>query len=169
MLYILAIICIALMILSLMLLFLGLPGNWIILGLAALWTLVSGTAFGWEFFLPLIGLALAGEAAEFLAGHFGARRFGASGKGSAGGMVGALAGGLVCAPLFFGLGALLGAMAGGFIGCFVVEKGRGAKGAAAARAAFGATLGRFGGFVVKLGIGIGIIWTAAPRIWESIA
>jgi hypothetical protein len=39
---------------------------------------------------------------------------------------------------------------------------------AAMNAAFGATMGRFGGFVVKLGIGIGMIWLIVPRLWSSI-
>jgi len=168
-LYVIAIICLVLMILSLMLIFLGLPGNWVILGIVGLWAFLSGTGmFGWQFFLLVISLALAGELVEFLAGHFGTKRFGGSSKGSVGGMVGAVVGGILCAPLFFGFGALLGALGGGFIGCFVVEKGIGADGKTAARAALGATLGRFGGFVAKLGIGIAIIWLSVPRMFSGI-
>lgn len=168
MLYVLATICIGLMALSLMLIFLGLPGTWVIIGLAGLWAAFSGTGvFGWQFFSLVVALAAAGEAAEFLAGHYGSKKYGGSSKGSIGGMVGALVGAILCAPLFFGFGALLGALAGAYAGCFIVEKLNGANGHAAARAAFGATLGRFGGFVVKLGIGIGIIWLAAPRIWPG--
>jgi hypothetical protein len=74
----------------------------------------------------------------------------------------------LCAPLFFGFGALLGALGGGFAGCWLVEKFSGANSSDAANAAFGATLGRFGGFVVKLGIGIGMIWLIVPRLWSGI-
>lgn len=169
MLYAFAIVCIALMVLSLMLIFLGLPGTWVIIGIAGLWAAFSGTAaLGWQFFALAVGLAGLGELIEFLAGYYGAKRYGGSSKGSMGGIIGALVGGFMGAPLFFGLGALPGALAGGFAGCFLVEKMRGASGAAAANAAFGATLGRFGGFIVKLSIGIGIICLSAPPIWKSI-
>lgn len=169
MLYLFAIICIALMILSLMLLFLGLPGNWVILLLAGLWAFFTADPhLTWPFFLLLAGMAGVGEAVEFLAGYFGVKRFGGSNKGSIGGMIGALVGGILCAPLFFGFGALLGALGGGFLGCYLLEKLHGSAHVPAVRAAFGATLGRFGGFLVKLGIGIGMIWMAAPRIWAGI-
>jgi uncharacterized protein YqgC (DUF456 family) len=169
MIHILALLCIALMILSLMLIFLGLPGTWVIIGIVGVWAAFAAPGmFGWGFFLTIIALAALGEVMEFMAGYYGGKRFGGSSKGSIGGMIGAIAGGILCAPLFFGFGALPGALAGGFAGCFVVEKMQGVSGKDAARAAFGATLGRFGGFVVKLGIGIGIIWLSAPRIWPGV-
>lgn len=169
MLYIVAVVCIVLMVLSLMLIFLGLPGTWVIILLTGVWVFFTDAAgFGWQFFALAVSLAAFGELAEFAAGHFGVKRFGGTNKGSVGGMIGAIAGGIMCAPLFFGFGALLGALGGGFIGCFIVERCSGSPTGRAANAAFGATLGRFGGFVVKLGIGIGLIWLAAPRIWTSI-
>ncbi len=164
--YVFAVLCIALMILSLMLLFLGLPGTWAIVGLAGLWAFFAGgAAFGWQFFALIVGLSVAGEIVEFLAGHFGAKKYGGSNRGSIGGMIGAILGGILCAPIAFGFGALPGALAGAFAGCFAVEALGGKKGKEAARAAWGTTLGRFGGFVVKLGIGISIIWLSVPRIW----
>jgi len=168
--YLLAVGCIVLMVLALFLIFLGLPGTWSILGITALWAfLTNAPNFSGTFFLLLICLAAVGEAVEFIATYFGAKKYGGSGKGSIGGMIGALIGGILCAPLFFGFGALLGALGGGFAGCWLVEKCSGANNANAANAAFGATLGRFGGFVVKLGIGIGMIWLIVPRLWSGIA
>ncbi len=156
------------MILSLFLIFLGLPGTWVIIGIVGLWAIFNETSgLGWSFFLPLIALAAFGELAEFFAGHIGTKRFGGSTRGSVGGMIGALIGAIFCAPLFFGFGALLGALGGGFLGCFIVEKLSKADNACAARAAWGATLGRFGGFVIKLGVGIGIIWYSLPRIFAG--
>ena len=167
--YILAVGCIVLMALALFLIFLGLPGTWAILGIAALWAfLTNAPDFNWTFFLLLASLAAVGEVMEFIATYFGAKKYGGSGKGSIGGIIGALIGGILCAPLFFGFGALLGALGGGFAGCWLVEKFSGANSSDAANAAFGATLGRFGGFVVKLGIGIGMIWLIVPRLWSGI-
>jgi uncharacterized protein YqgC (DUF456 family) len=168
-LYVAAVICIALMILSLALIFLGLPGTWVILALTGLWAFFTNASeLGWQFFVLLGGMAGLGEFMEFSAGYFGVKRFGGSSKGSIGGMIGAIVGGIMCATLFFGFGALLGALAGGFAGCYVMEKIYGADHGPALRAALGATLGRFGGFVVKLGIAIGMIWISAPRIWAGV-
>lgn len=167
--YVFAVLCIGLMIISLFLLVLGLPGNWVIFALALAWSLFSGAGFGWQFFAVFFGLAVFGELMEFAAGHYGGKRFGGTSKGSLGGIIGALALGIFCAPLFFGLGALLGALAGGFLGSFLFEKYHGMKSAKAAKAALGTMLGRFGGFLAKLGVGIALIALAAPRIWGSIA
>lgn len=165
--YAFAAICIALMLAALFLLVIGLPGNWIILGLALAWSLLSGASFGWQFFVVPVLLAVLGEVAEFAAGHFGGKRFGGTGKGSIGGIIGALVLGIMCAPIMFGLGALLGALAGGFLGSFIFEKLNGMETAKALRAAFGTMLGRFGGFLAKLGVGISLIALTAPGIWRS--
>lgn len=167
--YILAGLCTLLMIFGLLLILPGLPGNWVIIGIAAVWAYFSDTvSLTWQYFAFIVGLAAGGEIVESLAGHFGAKRFGGSSQGGYGGIVGALAGGILGAAFLFGVGALPGALAGGFLGCFIVEKGRGMETSPALRSAWGATLGRFGGFVVKFGIGIVILWTALPRLWEGV-
>lgn len=167
--YVMAGLCTLLMIFGLLLILPGLPGNWVIIGIAALWAYFGDAAsFTWQYFAFIVGLAVVGEIVEFLAGHFGTRRFGGSSQGGYGGIVGALAGGILGAAFLFGLGALPGALIGGFIGCFVVEKGRGMESGPALKAAWGASLGRFGGFVVKFGIGIVILWTALPRLWAGV-
>ena len=167
--YALAVLCILLMFFSLLLLLPGLPGNWLIILLAWLWSLCFDAGqFTWQYFALIVGLAAAGEVAEFLAGHFGAKKYGGSTEGSYGGIAGAILGGIFGAAFFFGLGALPGALAGGFAGCFIVEKVRGANTPSSLRAAWGSTLGRFGGFVVKISIGIYILWTAVPRVWNSV-
>lgn len=166
--YIFAVVCIALMCLSVMLIILSLPGNWVILLIAGVWSFLTGAPqFTWAFFALLIALAAAGEAIDFLAGYFGAKKYGGSNKGSLGGMVGAIAGAIFLAPFLLGFGALIGALGGGFAGCYLVERLTGTPGAEALRAAKGATLGRFGGLVIKLGIAVSLIWLTAPRVWES--
>lgn len=167
--YALAVLCYVVMLLSLILLFIGLPGNWVIVIITAAWTFFTDSpAMNWQVMLVMLVLALAGEVAEFLAGHFGTKRFGGTSKGSLGGIIGGLVGGILCAPIFFGLGALLGALAGGFIGCFLFEKMYGMGMGGSAKSALGATIGRFGGFIMKLAVGVTLICLSAPRIWESI-
>ncbi len=171
--YALAVTAITLMVISLMLLMFGLPGNWVVLALAGLWELFfsapgGGPVFGWKLFLIMGGLALAGEIVEFFLGNYGAKKYGGSGKGSLGGMAGAFAGAIFGAAFLLGFGALPGALAGAFCGCFIVEKLCGKAGGPAAKAAWGAALGRFGGFVVKLGIGVTMVWISAGHMWGSV-
>lgn len=166
MIYIMAVLCIALMAFSLLLLFVGLPGTWGVIAIVALWALFGNSEpFTWSFFLLIIGLAALGELAEFMAQYYGAKKYGGTARGSLGGMVGALLGGILLAPFFFGLGALLGALGGGYVGCYVTENFRGMPARSAHQAALGCTIGRFSGFIVKLGLGIAIIWLSVARMW----
>ena len=167
--FILATLIVLLMIGSLVLIIFGLPGTWVIIGLTGLWAFFAGgTQFTWGFFLPLIGLAIFAEIVEFFAGHYGAKRYGGTNRGSIAGIIGAIVGSILGAPFFFGLGALPGSLLGAFTACFIVERGRGMPSREAARAAWGVTLGRFGGFVVKMGVGIALIVLSAPALYASL-
>jgi len=145
---------------------LSLPANWVLFGLVALWGwLVPGAHFGWQFYLLLAALAGIGEVIEFAAQYFGAKKYGATGKGNLGGMLGAILGAILGAPFFFGLGALVGAVAGAFFGCYFFERRHGRDKAEATRAAWGTLYGKVLGMAVKIGLG-GIMWIAAVRkIW----
>ncbi|QIN79256.1 DUF456 family protein [Rubrobacter marinus] len=71
--------------------------------------------------LVLLGLfAALALVADFVATSYGARRFGASNWGTAGGAIGGLLGALLGA-LFFGVGALFGLLAGSIGGVFLGE------------------------------------------------
>ena len=170
MLYIAASVCIAIMVCSAFLLFLGLPGSWVILALGGLWAFfVESPEMTFNFFLIPIGLAALGEGADFCASYFGAKKFGGSSKGSLGGMIGAFTGAVLCAPILFGLGALPGALLGAFTGCLVVERMRGTATPAAVKAAWGTALGYFGGFLIKLSVAVIILMRLIPAIWQSVA
>ena len=164
----LAVVCIALMILVLALNIFGLPGNWVAFALAALWSFAApGNSLSWTFLLLLIAIGLAGEAAEFFLQAWGSKKYGGSGKGTIGGMIGAFAGAIVGAPFFFGIGAFFGALAGAFVGSLAVELLRGLPNKAAMTAAWGTMVGRFGGSIVKIACGFTMVALAVPRIWES--
>ncbi len=108
----------------------GLPGNWLMLALAALYDwLAPGAAphLGWGFLIALAVLAVAGEVVEFVAGARGVSKAGGSKRGAALALVGSVAG--ACVGFFVGipipfigsivsalLFASLGAMAGAMIG-----------------------------------------------------
>lgn len=110
----------------------GLPGNWVMLGAAALhwWIADAATRVGYGYAVPLalLLLALLGELLEFLAGLLGAGKAGGSRRAmvlsmlggivgslfgfSAGNLVFPVIGGMVGIVLLAGLGALAGAALG---------------------------------------------------------
>ena len=133
----------------------GLPANWIILGLVALWKLAapaSGSLDVW-FWVVMVGFGLLGEALELGVQVVKARHYGSSSSGTFAGMVGAFVGAILLAPLFWGLGALLGALVGAWLGCYAMELYKGRPASEAMNAAMGAMMGRFLGTVCKCGRG----------------
>ncbi|MBQ4567511.1 MAG: DUF456 domain-containing protein [Desulfovibrio sp.] len=145
----------------------GLPANWIVVALVAIWKAVHPATeqMGLTFWLMLLGLAVLGEILEFALQIVKAKRYGSSSAGTFAGMLGAIAGAILLAPLFFGLGALLGALAGAWLGCLCMELLRGRPLGEALNAAMGAMLGRFLGTVCKCGAGGGMIALTARYIW----
>lgn len=131
MIYVWAVVLIAVVLLSWALNLLSLPGNWLIVLATFLYTLFgpvdSRVAIGWGVVATLVVLAVVGELIEFLAGVYGAARQGGSRRGAIfalggsilGGIVGAIVGlpipivgPIVAAMLLASLGALAGAVIG---------------------------------------------------------
>ena len=113
-----------------------LPGNWLIVGFAALYaaTVNEGAAQGitWEVVTALVVIAALGEVAEFMAGAAGAAKKGGSRRSVVLAIVGAVAGSFFGAvaglpiPL---IGPLVGALAGAGFGAFAgAYLGRGLEG-----------------------------------------
>lgn len=111
--------------------FFGLPGNWLIVAMAALWIWLGPTRFqfSWKLLILLILLALIGEAIEFTASVIGTKQMGGSRRGATLSVIGSIVGGIVGAimgvpipipivgiligsVLFASLGAMIGAMIG---------------------------------------------------------
>jgi len=110
---------------------LGMPGNWLIVGAAAVYVGMlpqgSALAIGWPVVFALVTLAALGELLEFVAGALGVARIGGSRRAAVLGLIGSVVGAM--AGLFVGLpvpifGSLvaslvlasLGALAGAVIG-----------------------------------------------------
>jgi len=103
---------------------------------------------GWRTLTLLGGLALLAVAADFIAGAFGARHFGASTRAMAGAAIGAIIG------LFFGLpGLLLGPFLGALVGEFTAR----ADLRAASRAGIGAVVGLAVGTAAKMALAVAMI------------
>lgn len=146
----------------------SLPANWVVLALAAAWAwLHPGIPGGmtWLFVGLLAVLTLAGEAAEFAAQAWGAKKYGASGKGNLGGLLGALLGAIFGAPFLLGLGALVGALAGAFAGCLFFEILHGKDLPEARHAAMGAFYGKALGLTLKISLGAVMVILCFPRVW----
>jgi hypothetical protein len=146
----------------------GLPGNWLILAAAALFAwLRHPDAMNAGFFILLGALALTGELVEFAAQYLGTKRYGGSGKGNLGALVGAFAGAVLGAPFLLGLGALAGALAGAYAGCYLLERLHGMPHPAATQAAKGAFFGRALGLSAKIGLGATMAVLAIRAAWPT--
>jgi uncharacterized protein YqgC (DUF456 family) len=112
--------------------------------------------------LTILGaLAVLTYAVDFLAGAFGAKRFGASRRGMIGALVGALVG------IFFGLpGVLLGPFTGAVLGELSTRRSLGEAGVAG----FGASLGLVLGAAAKLALAFSMLGVfAVARLAGGVA
>jgi hypothetical protein len=143
-----------------------LPGNWVIVGLAAVSAYflpekADGLGFGWAFVAILGGLAMFGEFVEFFGSAAKARQQQASRRSLVlsilGGMLCATIGGVLGAPLGLIGGVVLivvGGAAGAFAGTYIGEMWKGRpknERMAVSRAAlFGRLLGTAGKLIVGM-------------------
>jgi len=152
-----------------------LPGNWLIAGFAAVFawqvTPAAGRGVTWLAVEVLLGLAVLGEVIEFAASAAGAAKQGASKRGVAlsmvGAMVGSVAGLAVGTPIPV-LGsfvmALIGGAAGAFFGAYLGEAWKGREHGERVAAGRGAFAGRIWGTVGKLAVGAVMLVIVA---WEA--
>ncbi len=162
--YLWALLLVATSLLAWLLNLVTLPGNWIVVGAVALfaWLLpeAAGRGITWTTVFVLLGLAVAGEVVEFVAGAAGAARQGASRRAIVLSIVGAIVGSIV------GLGvgtpipilgslimAVLGGAVGAFAGAYLGEVWKGRDEPERLAAGRGAFFGRIWGTVGKLAVG----------------
>jgi hypothetical protein len=166
--YLAAMVLVALCCLAWLSTLIALPGNWIVVGLAAIfawWYPVElGRGIAWQTVGIAAVLAVIGETIEFSAGAAGAAKHGASRRAVALSLVGAMLGGF--AGFFVGvpipvLGPLivsvLGGAAGAFIGAYIGETWKGRTEAEKLAAGHGAFMGRIWGTLGKLAVGAAIV------------
>jgi uncharacterized protein YqgC (DUF456 family) len=98
-----------------LLVYLGLGGNFVVIGLALVHALITGfDPISWQLLLVLVGIAVLGEGVEFVVGTFYPAKQGATKAG----VVGAFIGGLLGAALGNSLVPVIGAVLGSFVGAF---------------------------------------------------
>jgi uncharacterized protein len=144
------------LILSLVLIALGLPGLWVMIASAVVYNITTHTnAIGWFTLISVGVLALIAEVIEFtLAGKY-ARKYGGSRRAGWGAMLGGIAGAFMGVPVPI-VGPLIGAFIGSFVGALVGELSTGSTKTGAAKAATGALVGRVVATGMKMGVGCAI-------------
>ena len=146
-------------ILSLILIVLGLPGLWIMVATAVAYNLiVPGEPIGWVTLVAVAVLALIAELLEFsLTGRY-ARKYGGSRRAGWGAILGGIVGAMVGLPVPI-IGSVIGAFLGSFLGALIAEFTGGSSAGDATRVAKGALIGRVVSTVLKIGIGFTIgVW-----------
>ncbi len=151
-------ILVAILLLSLLMVPLGMPGLLVMVAAAVGYKLlVPNGGVGWFSVGIVAALAFFAEAAEWTLSARYAKRYGGSRRAEwgaiIGGMIGAFVG--IPVPVLF-VGPILGAFAGSFIGAFAAELSRGSEGRAATRVATGALVGRVVAAALKVAIGVAI-------------
>ena len=134
----------------------GFPGTPVVLAAAVVHRLCFGQDSASNFVLLVLALLTAAALLfDFLAGMFGANKFGATWRGALGAVVGGLAG------LFFGLPGII---LGPFVGATLLELMGGRELKKAAKAGLGATLGLLAGIVGKFSIAVVMILLFATNV-----
>ncbi|HOF41115.1 MAG TPA: DUF456 domain-containing protein [Candidatus Hydrogenedentes bacterium] len=141
----------------------GLFGNWVILGAAAIAWIVTGFEhFGFLALGVMSALALLGELIESGAAGLGASQCGGSRGSIIAALIGCVAGAAVGTPLFPVVGTVAGACLGAFIGAALHEYLNMERTAGQSmRVGAGAAMGRLFGLLAKTLVGFIMLLVAA--------
>jgi uncharacterized protein YqgC (DUF456 family) len=143
---------------------LGLAGLAMIpLGLPGLWVMVGGIlAYGWLTGFRSVGvvtiaivlaIAFLGESIDNWLGFRYAKRYGGSTRSGWGALLGGLVGAVIGVPVAV-IGSVIGAFLGSFIGAALFEYSYSRHTGVAARAGWGAVMGRVAAAAVKIALGV---------------
>lgn len=144
---------------------LGVPGTFLIVGIALVYAWATGfAAVHWSTIGWLVLMAVIGEGVELVASGAGAAGARPSRRVTIGALVGALVGGIVGAPVFFGVGALFGALLGAFAGAFLVVRSEGGTVSESVTIGFAAMKGRLLGFILKAALAVVMVVVLALAV-----
>ena len=148
-------IMLAIQFLLILLNFLGLPGN--ILSLAIPLVFVIAQFITWKTFSIILVIIISGEIIEFALGYVSGKLLGISGKSFWSSVAGAIILGILMAPLFFGLGAIIGVFAGCFIGTFIYEYFTTNNFFLSLKRSFFSLFSKITGTIIKISLGLSTI------------
>jgi uncharacterized protein len=138
----------------------GLPGLWVIvLGVVGYGWITDFRSIGMGVMILSIALAFLGEVIESWLGFRFARRYGGSSRAGWGALIGGLIGAIVGVPLPL-IGSVIGGFIGAFVGAALFEYTRARHYETAAKAGWGAVLGRAAAAAAKIALGVVIAVTA---------
>ena len=144
----------------------GLPGLWVIvLAIVGYGWLTEFRTLSAGFLAVVLGLALVGELLEAWIGFRFARRYGASRRAGWGALVGGLVGAVVGVPVPI-IGSVVGGFVGAFVGAALFEYTAARHSGVAAKAGWGAVLGRAAAAGVKMALGVGM---AAAAVYLALS
>ena len=133
---------------------LGLPGLWVMVGGVLGYGALTGfRTIGIATMAIVLGLALLGELVEWWVGFGLTRRYGGSRRSAWGALVGGIAGAVVGVPVPI-VGSVIGAFLGAFAGAALFEYSLSRIPTVAMRAGWGAVLGRAAGAAAKIALGV---------------
>ena len=141
------------LIVSLALIALGLPGLWVMIASAVVYNLlVPADPISW---ITIVGIGILGVVAEVieftLSGKY-ARKWGGSRRAGWGAMLGGMIGAFLGFPVPI-IGPLIGAFVGSFVGALAGELSVGSSAKDSTRAATGALIGRAVATAMKMAVG----------------
>jgi len=151
---------------------LQLPGIWLMLaaGVAYDWYF-DWSRITWMWLLALLGIAIASEIFDALAGAFAARKAGASKQATIGAFIGGFAGMIVFSIPVPVLGTIAGGLLGCFLGALIGELSVRSDVAAGTKIGAFAVMGRIIGIVAKTGAALavagGLLTLAAMGWWAD--
>src|SRR5256885_13771467 len=159
-------------IIGLVLVPLGLPGLWVMVGgVVAYGALTGFRTVGIATMAIVLGLALLGELVEWWVGFGLTERYGGSRRSGWGALAGGVVGAMVGVPVPI-VGSVIGAFLGAFAGAALFEYTVSRTATVAVRAGWGAVLGRAAGAAAKIALGVVIAviggFAGAPG-WRSRA
>jgi uncharacterized protein len=140
------------MIVSIFVVPLGLPGTFIMVGLAILANYVAAAGIGWIAIGISLALAVIAEVLEWTMSAKFAIKFGGSRRAGWGAIIGGFLGAFAGIPVPV-VGSMIGAFAGAFVGALIAEWTQPeANAASATRVATGALIGKAAATAMKLAI-----------------
>jgi len=133
---------------------LGLPGLWVMVGGILVYGWLTGFGTVSVVMIAIIlAIAFLGEIIDNWLGFRFAKRYGGSTRSGWGALLGGLVGAVIGVPVAI-IGSVIGAFLGSFIGAAVFELSYSRHAGVAARAGWGAVIGRIAAAAVKIALGI---------------
>ena len=143
---------------------LGLPGTWLMLGIAAVYSAMTQDSIGWVTIMLVGVIAVIAEVLEFMLASRFTRKYGGSKRAGWGAIIGGIVGAFVGLPVPL-IGSMLGAFVGAFAGAFVFERLGGTSYGSSTKVATGALLGRAAASAMKVGFGfVMAVWLIGSAV-----